>query len=77
MVFVTHDIDEAIFLADRILVMSAGPGRFVQEISVGIDRPRTPEIALDPRFVEIKRQSLEIIRRESTRAFEQQLKSAM
>lgn len=76
-VFVTHDIDEAIFLADRILVMSAGPGRFVQEIAVDIDRPRTPEIAVDPRYVDIKRQSLEIIRRESTRAFEQQLKSVL
>lgn len=76
-VFVTHDIDEAIFLADRILVMSAGPGRFVQEITVDIDRPRTPEIAVDPRYVDIKRQSLDIIRRESTRAFEQQLKSVL
>lgn len=76
-IFVTHDIDEAIFLADRILVMSAGPGRIVQEITVDIGRPRLPEIAIDPRFVEVKRQSLEIIRRESTRAFEQQLKSAL
>ncbi len=76
-VFVTHDIDEAIFLADRILVMSAGPGRFVQEIAVDIDRPRTPEIAVDPRYVAIKRRSLDIIRRESTRAFEQQLKSVL
>ena len=76
-VFVTHDIDEAIFLADRILVMSAGPGRFVQEITVDIERPRLPEIAIDPRFVDIKRRSLEIIRRESTRAFEQQLKAVL
>ena len=76
-VFVTHDIDEAIFLADRILVMSAGPGRFVQEITVDIERPRRPEIATDPRFVDIKRRSLEIIRRESTRAFEQQLKAVL
>jgi len=76
-VFVTHDVDEAIFLADRILVMSAGPGRFVREIAVTIPRPRSPEVAIDPRFVEVKRQSLEIIRRESARAFEQQLKSAL
>jgi NitT/TauT family transport system ATP-binding protein len=76
-VFVTHDIDEAIFLADRILVMSAGPGRFVREIDVGIARPRLPEVAVDPRFVEVKRQALEIIRKESTRAFDQQMKAAL
>ncbi len=76
-VFVTHDVDEAIFLADRILVMSAGPGRFVREIAVTIPRPRSPEVAIDPRFVEVKRQSLEIIRRESARAFDQQMKSAL
>jgi ABC-type nitrate/sulfonate/bicarbonate transport system ATPase subunit len=76
-VFVTHDVDEAIFLADRILVMSAGPGRFVREIAVTIPRPRSPEVAIDPRFVEMKRGSLEIIRRESARAFEQQMKSAL
>ncbi|MFL2781886.1 MAG: ABC transporter ATP-binding protein [Rhodospirillales bacterium] len=73
-VFVTHDIDEAIYLSDRILVMSAGPGRIVEEIDVDIFRPRTPETALEPRFIEVKRQSLEIIREQSTLAFEQQLK---
>ena len=76
-VFVTHDIDEAIFLADRILIMSASPGRIVQEIAVDIGRPRSPEMMVEDRVVEIKRQSLEIIRRESTRAFEQQMKSAL
>jgi len=76
-VFVTHDVDEAIFLADRILVMSAGPGRFVREIDVNIPRPRLPEVAIDPRFVDVNRQSLEISRRESARAFEQQMKSAL
>ena len=74
-VFVTHDIDEAIFLADRILVMSAGPGRFVQELKVDIGRPRTAESALDPRFIAVKAQALETIRQESLRAFEQQLRS--
>jgi NitT/TauT family transport system ATP-binding protein len=42
--FVTHDIDEAIYLADRIVVMSASPGRIINEITVDLPRPRGLEI---------------------------------
>jgi NitT/TauT family transport system ATP-binding protein len=42
-VFITHDLDEAIFLADRILVLSAHPGRLQELIEVPIERPRRPE----------------------------------
>jgi len=48
--FVTHDIDEAIYLADRVIVMSASPGRVVREISVALDRPRRLEIRNRPQF---------------------------
>ena len=56
--FVTHDIDEALFLGDVVYVMTARPGRIKQEIVVDIPRPRGPEVLTAPRFVALKRQVL-------------------
>jgi NitT/TauT family transport system ATP-binding protein len=49
-VYITHAIDEAIYLSDRVVVMSARPGRIRREIVVPFARPRDPEIRTDPEF---------------------------
>jgi NitT/TauT family transport system ATP-binding protein len=53
-IFVTHNIDEAILLSDRIVVMSARPGRLKASIDNDLPRPRPLDIQLDPRFLELK-----------------------
>ncbi|WP_275194106.1 ABC transporter ATP-binding protein [Bradyrhizobium sp. CSA207] len=70
-VFVTHDIDEAIVLADRVLIMSAGPGRILREIAVNLPRPRSSAILIEPTYLALKRDCLEVIRAEGLRAFNQ------
>ncbi len=47
---VTHGIDEAVFLADRVVVMAAGPGRIVEEVPIPFPRPRAPDLFRDPAF---------------------------
>ena len=56
--FITHDVDEALFLADRVLVMSPRPGRIVDDLSVDLPRPRTLETLTDEGFTTLKRRVL-------------------
>jgi NitT/TauT family transport system ATP-binding protein len=64
-VFVTHDIDEALFMADRILVMSPRPGRVIDEIRVLADRPRRQDWLTSTAFAELKRHCLGLLREPS------------
>jgi ABC-type nitrate/sulfonate/bicarbonate transport system ATPase subunit len=66
--FVTHDIDEALFLGDRVYIMTARPGRIKQMLDVHLPRPRTGELTTDPRFIEHKRAVLDAIKEESLKA---------
>lgn len=58
-VLVTHDLDEALVLADRVLVSSDRPGRIAAELTIGLPRPRTPELTTTPQFAEYKRDLME------------------
>ena len=68
--FVTHDVDEAIFLADRVLVMSTSPGSVIADLNVNIPRPRGAEVGTTDEFIALKKQCLGYIRAESLKAFE-------
>jgi len=70
-VFVTHDIDEAILLSDRVLIMSAGPGRILKDLQVSLPRPRSSAIVAEAAYLALKRDCLDLIRSEGRRAFEQ------
>lgn len=59
--FVTHDIDEALVLGDRVLVMTARPGKIKAEINVGIPRPRSMDVILEPDFIALKRRILGLL----------------
>jgi NitT/TauT family transport system ATP-binding protein len=60
--FVTHDIEEAILLGDRVLVMSGRPGLIKKEIKVDFARPRSFDLVLEPEFIVMKREILSLLR---------------
>jgi NitT/TauT family transport system ATP-binding protein len=66
--FITHDIEEAVLLADRVCVMTARPGRIKKSIEVRMPRPRSIELTTSPEFNALRRQVLDLIREESLRA---------
>ncbi|MCS5422489.1 MULTISPECIES: ABC transporter ATP-binding protein [Psychrilyobacter] len=57
--FITHDIEEAVYLSDRVYIMSARPGRFLDELEIKFPRPRKKEVILSQDFLEYKGRILE------------------
>jgi NitT/TauT family transport system ATP-binding protein len=66
--FVTHDIAEAVFLSDRVLLMSARPGRIKEELEIDLGRPRTFEQLESADFLEYRKRLLLAIREENLQA---------
>jgi NitT/TauT family transport system ATP-binding protein len=76
--FITHDLDEAIAMSDRVVVLSAGPAtRPIGEFEIDLPRPRdVAEVRTQPRFVELHTRILNVLRDEVLKGYAQQLKIA-
>ena len=62
--FITHDVDEAIILAQKVIVMSARPGRIKEIVDIDIPYPRDQETKMSPRFLELKNQIWSLVYQE-------------
>lgn len=68
-IFVTHDVDEAIYLSDQIVVMRTTPGAVKEIIDVSLPRPRTSEVMQSAEFAAIRRRVIDLIREETLKIF--------
>ena len=68
--FITHDLEEAIFLADQVVVMTSRPGRVKKVIRVDLPRPRDHHVLTTARYGELEEEALEAIHEEARKAFE-------
>jgi len=63
--FVTHDIDEAIFLGSRVAMLTRRPGRLKTIIDVDLPRPRKLDVLVSPEFMRLKRNCMALLREET------------
>ncbi len=68
--FITHDLEEAIYLADKVIVMTSRPGTIKLTIDVNLPRPRTPEMMLSSAYLALKAQAIASVHEEAKKAFE-------
>lgn len=69
-IFITHDIEEAIYLADTVVVMSTRPGKIKDVMAVKLPRPRTKEMMASDHFLKMKKQAINAVHAEAKKAFE-------
>jgi ABC-type nitrate/sulfonate/bicarbonate transport system ATPase subunit len=65
-IFVTHDVDEAVYLSDEICVMASRPGRVIEQIAVDLPRPRTRNLLRDTTFLDLKTRCLDLLSHPAT-----------
>lgn len=68
--FITHDLDEAIYLSDRVFVMTTRPGKLKKWINVDIPRPRDIKVRVSERFLQLRQEALDAVHEEALKAFE-------
>lgn len=68
--FITHSIDEALMLSTRMVVMGAKPGRIVQDIANDLPHPRTADVQLSPRYIELKKSIWDTVQAEVMKSLE-------
>jgi NitT/TauT family transport system ATP-binding protein len=67
-IFVTHDIEEAVFLSDRIFVMGVNPGHIKTMVDISLERPRHVDLMLTAEFMQLNRQVFDLIREETMKS---------
>ncbi len=68
--FITHDLEEALFLGDRVVIMTTRPARVKKVIAVDFPRPRTYRVRSSARYLELKQQVFEAVHEEARKAFD-------